>query len=98
MVKLNRQFKGKDRDTDVLAFNLAENGAADYIEGEIYVNLQIAARQAAEFDVDYYEEIIRLCIHGFLHLLGYDDMKIRVKNKMWQVQENYISRFLAKDY
>ena len=57
----------------------------------------MAARQAGDFDSDYFEEVIRLCVHGFLHLLGYDDLIASAKNRMWQIQEKYIARFLAKD-
>ena len=94
MSGLNYQFKGKNRPTDVLAFNLAENCTSNYIEGEIYVNLQIARRQAADYGVAYLEEVTRLCLHGFLHLLGYDDIKTADKIEMWQVQEDYLTTYL----
>jgi len=93
MSSLNYQFKKKNRPTDVLAFNLAENTANNYIEGEIYVNLQIAKRQAAEYEATYLEEVIRLCLHGFLHLLGYDDLNTNAKKEMWIIQENYLTSF-----
>lgn len=97
MSELNFKFKGKRKPTDVLAFNLADNSATGYIDGEVYVGLQTAARQAAEYNVDYLEEIIRLCVHGFLHLLGFSDLNISDKKNMWQIQEKYISRFLEKE-
>jgi probable rRNA maturation factor len=93
MSGLNYQFKGKNRPTDVLAFNLAENYTNNYIEGEIYVNLQMARRQAVSYGVAYLEEVTRLCLHGFLHLLGYDDIKAANKEKMWQVQEDYLATY-----
>ncbi len=93
MSGLNYRFKGVNRPTDVLAFNLAENPANNYIEGEIYVDLQAAYRQAADFKVEYFEEVARLCVHGFLHLSGYDDQKASEKKKMWKIQEKYLSDF-----
>ncbi len=98
MSSLNYKFKGKNKPTDVLAFNLAEKGANDYIEGEVYVNLQIARRQADDYGVGYLEEVSRLCVHGFLHLLGYDDKKASAKTKLWAVQERYLRRFFKKEY
>lgn len=97
MSELNYQFKGRKRPTDVLAFNLAEKKSNNYIDGEIYVDLQTAARQSKEYGVDYLEEVARLCVHGLLHLLGYNDLKTSEKKKMWRVQEKYISLFLTKD-
>jgi probable rRNA maturation factor len=90
---LNYRFKNKNRPTDVLAFNLAENYTNNYIEGEIYVNLQMARRQAVDYGVTYAEEVARLCLHGLLHLLGYNDIKAADKEKMWQVQEDYLATY-----
>ena len=92
MIKLNTNYMGKDAPTDVLAFDLAEKPKRRYIEGEIYVNLQAARRQSLDLQLDYREEIARLCVHGFLHLLGYDDLKVGDRKKMWQIQESYIDR------
>lgn len=93
MSSLNYQFKRKNNPTDVLAFNLAGNDKNKYIEGEIYVNLQIAKRQAAEYKAKYLEEVVRLCLHGLLHLLGYDDLNADAKKDMWNVQEKYLKSF-----
>lgn len=90
MQDLNRRFMGKNWPTDVLAFNLADSMSKRYIEGEVYVDLQIARRQADNIGVDYLEEVSRLCLHGFMHLLGYDDKKAKDKKEMWMVQENYL--------
>ncbi len=90
MKDLNHRFRGKNKSTDVLAFNLADSVTKRYIEGEVYVNLQIARRRVYDIGVDYFEEVTRLCLHGFLHLLGYDDKKARDKKEMWMVQENYL--------
>lgn len=83
---LNRRFKGKNRTTDVLAFDIREG---KYL-GEVYVNLEIAKRQAIENKVSYFEEIKRLTIHGVLHLLGYRDDNPAKKAKMWSRQESYL--------
>jgi probable rRNA maturation factor len=93
MSGLNYRFKRKKQPTDVLAFNLAERPEKNYIEGEIYVNLQAALRQAGDFKVDYFQEVARLCAHGFLHLSGYDDSGTPKKNEMWKIQERYLLNF-----
>jgi probable rRNA maturation factor len=90
MAALNGQYKGKNQPTDVLAFNLADKPSKRYIEGEIYVDLQMAKRQARQYDSGYLNETARLCVHGLLHLLGYDDHKAGDKKKMWQLQESFV--------
>ena len=94
MRELNYKFKRRNKPTDVLSFNLAENSTNNYIDGEVYVDLQTARRQAAEYNVDYLEETARLCLHGLLHLLGYDDHKPADKKNMWAVQEEYLKKYL----
>lgn len=96
MSELNSRFMGKTGPTDVLAFNLAETGSDNYIEGEIYVDLQVAAKQATSFKVSYPEEVTRLCVHGLLHLLGFDDVNPPAKKKMWDIQEKYLVEFKIK--
>jgi probable rRNA maturation factor len=88
--ELNWRFKGKLVPTDVLAFDLAARPKAKYIEGEIYVNLQAAQRQAIEYEIGPNEETARLCIHGLLHLMGYDDHHPSDRKKMWRMQEMYV--------
>jgi probable rRNA maturation factor len=88
--ELNYRFKRRLASTDVLAFDLAFKPKAKYVEGEIYVNLQAAQRQASEYRVSYEEETARLCVHGMLHLIGYDDHHPSDRKKMWQIQEKCV--------
>lgn len=72
MRALNRDYRGKDKPTDVLAFpmdNPAESGAQ---LGDIVISLDTASRQAAERGLTPAAEVRTLLVHGFLHLLGYD--------------------------
>ncbi len=88
ILPLNREFKGHRRSTDVLSFDLRDK---DSYLGEIYVNLQMARRQARENRVPYNEEVKRLTIHGILHLLGYRDDTLNNRAAMWARQESYLN-------
>ena len=71
---LNRDYRGKDRATDVLAFSLLEGegaGTSDAI-GDVVISVETAIRQATEIGHDLEAEIDRLLVHGILHLVGYD--------------------------
>lgn len=93
MKRLNRTFRGQEKSTDVLSFplynSLDEIPPGEYVPiGDIVINTEAAMRQASEYGVNYYEEVRRLLVHGFLHLLGYDHersryegMKMRKKEK-----------------
>jgi probable rRNA maturation factor len=66
--RLNRSFLGHDEVTDVLAF---PSGEAPHL-GDIALSVPTATRQAASFGHGVEAEVALLCVHGFLHLLGWD--------------------------
>jgi probable rRNA maturation factor len=72
--RLNRDYRGKDRATDVLAFSLREGrfGAVAGALGDVVISLPTARRQAFENGFTIEEEVDRLLVHGILHLAGYD--------------------------
>src|SRR6186713_1369167 len=68
MRALNRQFRGKDKVTDVLSFPSDERG----FMGDIVVAAGVATRQAKDAGHSVQTELKVLALHGLLHLLGYD--------------------------
>ena len=73
MRRLNREFRGKDRPTDVLAFPLRESlGPRSSLLGDVVIALPTAAKQARALGHSLDEELVCLLTHGILHLLGYD--------------------------
>src|SRR5262245_41263832 len=72
--RLNRQFRGKDRTTDVLSFPAGGDVLPDGSRplGDIVISVPQAARQAVRAGHSLDREIRRLVLHGYLHLLGYD--------------------------
>jgi len=78
---LNRDWRGKNKPTDVLAFAQREAAAADAgLLGDIVISLDTAKRQARR---GIYAELVHLASHGLCHLLGYDhrdDEEERVMN------------------
>jgi probable rRNA maturation factor len=69
--RLNREFRGKDKATDVLSFPAAEEVAAQHA-GDLAVSLQTAQRQADEHEHTLAVEVRVLMLHGLLHLAGMD--------------------------
>ncbi len=72
--ELNRQYRGKDKPTDVLSFSQVEGlPAAHNTElGDIVISAARAKAQRKKFGTTFNQEILRLLIHGTLHLVGYD--------------------------
>lgn len=69
---LNRRFRGRPHPTDVLAFPSGESPAGDSYLGDIAISIDTARRQADRRGGRLEEEVQRLIVHGFLHLLGFD--------------------------
>ncbi len=89
--QLNRDSLGIDEPTDVLAYDLSED-SKDEIEGEIYISLDRVDIQAAEYSIEPETELLRLLVHGILHLCGVDhDDDVSLK-EMIDHGEKYVSR------
>jgi rRNA maturation RNase YbeY len=89
--ELNKKFLNHDYPTDVIAFPIEDD--KNYLEAEIYINVERAKDQAMNYKVTQREEIWRLMIHGVLHLLGYDDQLTEQKQIMIQKENIYLEKF-----
>ncbi len=96
MRRLNREHRGKDRTTDVLSFPLyepfrvpAKPGPADpeLMLGDIVISLDVAARQAADYDATLDAELARLLVHGIAHLLGHDHEEPVERTRMIRLEK-----------
>ncbi|MBO8128558.1 MAG: rRNA maturation RNase YbeY [Peptococcaceae bacterium] len=96
MHRLNKNYRGIDRTTDVLAFPMNEEdpgapGEEPHLMlGDIVISLPAAQRQAAEYGVSLEQEVARLAVHGALHLLGYDHEKGGEEAERMRERENEI--------
>jgi probable rRNA maturation factor len=94
--ELNREHLDHDYPPDVLSFDYADADAEPgpiprpAIDGEVVVNVDEAVRAAAEHSRPVAEELLRYCIHGALHLAGYDDTTPAARDQMWAVQESLV--------
>ncbi len=68
------------------------------ILGEIVISLDTTIRQAKEYDVNPYQELLRLLIHGLLHLAGYDHEGVSKKaaTEMKSLEERIYRRYLKE--
>jgi len=92
---LNREYRGRDRPTDVLSFALNEGELPDpapEMWGDIVISVESALRQAEEYGHSFETEMARLLIHGALHLLGYDHETTESEAERMRTQEAEILR------
>jgi len=88
IARLNREWLGREGATDVIAFALDGQELA----GDIYIAPDTAARNAAALEIGAEEELLRLVVHGTLHVLGHDhpDGEDRYEAPMFALQEELL--------
>ena len=89
MEKLNTRYLGRNVTTDVLAFSM---GTDELALGDVYVCVDQASRQAKEHEIPLDEELVRLVVHGALHVLGHDhpEGSGRFTSPMFKLQERLV--------
>lgn len=91
MKKLNSQFRGKNKHTDILSFEPIEESSL----GELVLCLPVLKNQAREHKLSLNHEIGYMLIHGILHLLGYDhETGENDAKKMFKIQDTLFDKLL----
>jgi len=95
--KINREYRGVDRETDVISFALEDDDTFISMEvrvlGDIYISIDKAKEQAESYGHSLKRELSFLTIHGLLHLLGYDHMEEEDEKKMFSLQELILNEY-----
>ncbi|TCN24668.1 rRNA maturation RNase YbeY [Mesobacillus foraminis] len=100
--EINREYREKDRPTDVISFALEELGEGEIkvvgagiprILGDIIISTQKAREQAEEYSHSFMRELGFLAVHGFLHLLGYDHMSEEEEKEMFSRQREILDEY-----
>ncbi|MGH7165424.1 MAG: rRNA maturation RNase YbeY [Nitrospiraceae bacterium] len=95
MQRLNRQYRGRDYPTDVLAFPMREaKGPASPLLGDVVISLHAAARQSAAGGRPIEQALATLLVHGILHLVGYDHERGAREARRMRRKERFILKSL----
>ena len=95
--KINKEYRGVDRPTDVISFAFFDDenesivkGDAPKSLGQILISYQKAEEQAKEYGHSLNREMSFLFVHGLLHLLGYDHMNEKDEKEMFKLQDDIL--------
>ncbi|SFQ12503.1 rRNA maturation RNase YbeY [Parafilimonas terrae] len=91
LLQINKQFLNHDTLTDVITFPFSEEGEPVY--GEVYLSVDRIKENAKTFEVEYQNELLRVMVHGALHLCGYTDKTKPQKAQMREKEDYYLKQF-----
>ena len=95
--KINLEYRGIDRPTDVITFALEDEKDVQAKEirvlGDIYISKDKVIEQAKEYGHSLKRELFFLVTHGIYHLLGYDHMTEEEEKVMFKKQEDVLNEY-----
>ncbi|NSW94888.1 MAG: rRNA maturation RNase YbeY [Bacteroidales bacterium] len=95
LLEINKEFLQHNYFTDVITFS--ENSER-ILNGEVYMSIDRIRENAEKYKTEIKEEILRVVIHGVLHLCGYDDKSANEKIKMRWLENKYLKMFKVEKY
>jgi len=88
--EINKEFLKHNYFTDVIAF---DNSEGRIVNGEIYISIERVKMNAINYKVSLNDEILRVMVHGVLHLCGYEDGTQKKKMEMSGIEERWINTY-----
>lgn len=93
LLKINQEFLHHNTLTDIITFDYCEG---KQINGEIYISADRITENAKKFNTPFQDELLRVIIHGVLHLCGYTDKSKEEKIKMRKKEDACLKFFYSK--
>jgi len=90
IIPINSEFLNHTYRTDVIAF---ENNNGKILNGEIYISKDTVKENAYNYSVSLDREILRVMIHGILHLTGYSDKTKKEKEFMHKTEDRWLAKY-----
>lgn len=89
-LEVNRQFLGHDYYTDIITFDYS---TPSVLNGDIFISLDTVRSNAEMVGVAFEQELLRILIHGVLHLTGQGDKTPETKAEMTEKEEKALAKF-----
>ena len=91
LLKINQNHQNQNYLTDIKTFDFSESN--NTAEGDLYISVERVEDNAKKYKVLFSKELIRVVIHGLLHLIGYKDGSEKEKKRMRSLENKYLSLY-----
>ncbi|TSA26975.1 MAG: rRNA maturation RNase YbeY [Ignavibacteriales bacterium] len=87
---INKKYLNHNYNTDIITFDYSNE--RNNLDGEIFISIDDALENSKKYHVTLNNEILRLVIHGILHMAGYDDVTLAKRKKMKKVEDVLVQK------
>lgn len=91
LLQINRQYLNHDCFTDIITFDNADRSGS--LEGDIFISLDRVHENSAIHQTTFFSELLRVIVHGLLHLIGFDDKDDKSKATMRKMEDKYLDLY-----
>ena len=95
LLNVNKDYLNHNFHTDIITFNYS--GSNTLLDGELFISVDEAIKNSIKFKVTADSELIRLVIHGILHLIGFDD-ETKYEKKTMKAKEDLLTELFEKEF
>ena len=94
---LNKNYRNKDKSTNVLAFPMNQNiFGEDYIVGDVVISLEKILSESKKLKIQKYKYLSQITIHGVLHLLGFDHKSNKQHEEMNRIEQKVFKKIFSQ--
>jgi rRNA maturation RNase YbeY len=87
----NKKYLSRNYETDIITFEYKEI-KENFVDSDIIISVNTVAKNAGFFKTNFKEELLRVIIHGILHLCGFKDKLVREKRTMRETENYYLNK------
>jgi len=87
LLEINKEYLQEDYYTDVISFNYNDE---NLVQGDIFISSERVKENSELYKVNYENELLRVIVHGVLHLIGYEDKEKSAKSIMTKKEDTYL--------
>lgn len=93
LLEINRKYLNHDYFTDIITFDYSVD---NFISGDLFVSIDRVSDNAALYNCTVFNEFLRVCVHGVLHLLGYKDKAPKDIDIMRSKEDLYLALYVSR--